>query len=224
MQNYEITTSMFPVAPPYDMVYKNEVTDQPVGPHSHNAVEFYYTLTDLPDVLLNDKVSEVKAGTLLVIPTFCTHQLYHEAGKLYERYIFSINTQWLDTVFCEGAPEFSYLKDTPMPILLYPDKKGKQELKEKFEKLMSYEDRTSIAAITAFLDTLSFIHDMTKKLNLKKKQNLPISPSQKKVNNIKIIVLYQLIIVMLIMKVYIIQTLYIMNLKKRYKKNINCLH
>ncbi len=184
MQNYEITTSMFPVAPPYDMVYKNEVTDQPVGPHSHNAVEFYYTLTDLPDVLLNDKVLEVKAGTLLVIPTFCIHQLYHEAGKLYERYIFSINTQWLDTVFCEGAPEFSYLKDTPMPILLYPDKKGKQELKEKFEKLMSYEDRTSIAAITAFLDTLSFIHGMTKKLNLKKKQNLPISPSQKKVNGI----------------------------------------
>ena len=133
MQNYEITTSMFPVAPPYDMVYKNEVTHQPVGPHSHNAVEFYYTLTDLPDVLLNDKILEVKAGTLLVIPTFCTHQLYHEAGKLYERYIFSINTQWLDTVFCEGAPEFSYLKDTPMPILLYPDKKGKQELKEKFE-------------------------------------------------------------------------------------------
>ena len=43
---------------------------------------------------------------------------------------------------------------------------------------------TSIATITAFLDTLSFIHDMTKKLNLKKKQNLPISPSQKKVNDI----------------------------------------
>ena len=65
MSNIEFSTSMYPVAPPFDIVYKHEATDHPVGPHSHNAAELYYTLTDLPDVLLNDKVLEVKAGTLL---------------------------------------------------------------------------------------------------------------------------------------------------------------
>ena len=184
MSHNEITTTMFPVAPPYDMVYRNESTDYPVGPHSHNAVEIYYTLTDLPDVLLNDKILEVKAGTLLVIPTFCTHQLYHEAGKVYERYIFTINTQWLDAVFCEGAKEFSYLKDAPSPLILYPDSEKKVQLKEKFDDLLIYEDKNSIEALHAFLNTLSFIHLMTRKLNLKKKQELPISLSQKKVNDI----------------------------------------
>ena len=180
----EITITMFPVAPPFDIVYRNESTDQPVGPHSHNAVEIYYTLTDLPDVLLNDTILEVKAGTLLVIPTFCTHQLYHEAGKVYERYIFSINTQWLDAVFCEGAKDFSYLKDTPSPLILYPDNKMKQDLKEKFDNLLTLEDKNSIEALSAFLDTLSLVHMMARELNLKKKQELPISPSQKRVNDI----------------------------------------
>ena len=177
-------TILFPVAPPYDMVYRNEATDTPVGPHSHNAAELYFTLTDLPDVLLNDKVLEVKAGTLLIIPTFCTHQLYHEAGKTYERYIFSINTEWLDSVFCDGATEYSYLKDTPNPLLIPPDETGIQELKATFDKLLSMDSKTSIEAIMCFLETINFTHKLTKSLNIKKKQELPISPSQKKVNDI----------------------------------------
>lgn len=184
MSHYQITTTMFPVAPPYDIVYRKESTDHPVGPHSHNAAELYYTLTDLPDVLLNDKVLEVKSGTLLVIPTFCTHQLYHEAGKIYERYIFSINTQWLDSVFCEGAKDFSYLKDAPAPLIIQPDEKRKTELKEKFDNLLTFKEKNSIEALSAFLDTFSLIHSMTRKFNLKKKQELPISPSQKRVNDI----------------------------------------
>ncbi len=184
MSHNQITTTMFPVAPPYDMVYRKESTDHPVGPHSHNAAELYYTLTDLPDVLLNDKVLEVKSGTLLVIPTFCTHQLYHEVGKIYERYIFSINTQWLDSVFCEGAKDFSYLKDAPTPLIIQPDEKRKTELKEKFDNLLTFKEKNSIEALSAFLDTFSLIHSMTRKFNLKKKQELPISPSQKRVNDI----------------------------------------
>lgn len=184
MSNIEFSTSMYPVAPPFDIVYKHEATDHPVGPHSHNAAELYYTLTDLPDVLLNDKVLEVKAGTLLVIPTFCTHQLYHEAGKVYERYIFSINTQWLDSVFCEGAADFSYLADSPNPILIYINQNMRKEIKESFDKLISIKENTSIKAMSAFMDTLALIHGMTRKMNLKKKQELPISPSQRKVNDI----------------------------------------
>ena len=44
---------------PFEVVYRNESTKSPVLPHTHNALEIYFTLSDLPDVLLNNKVSEV---------------------------------------------------------------------------------------------------------------------------------------------------------------------
>lgn len=182
--NNPLNTILFPVAPPYDMVYKNEATDNPVGPHSHNAAELYYTLTDLPDVLLNDTVLEVKAGTLIIIPAFCTHQLYHEAGKAYERYILSINTGWVDSVFCEGAADFAYLSDSPSPLLLTMTGKKGEELKARFNRLLKVKDITSITGINTFFEAFSFIHESAKQLNLKKKQKLPVTPSQKRVNEI----------------------------------------
>ncbi|MCR5734722.1 MAG: hypothetical protein K6G22_08980, partial [Lachnospiraceae bacterium] len=69
-----------------------------MGPHSHNATEFYYTLTDLPDVLLNDTVQAVPAGSLLIIPSYCVHQLFHEADVKYERYILTVHDRWLGSV------------------------------------------------------------------------------------------------------------------------------
>lgn len=182
--NNPLNTILFPVAPPYDMVYKNEATDNPVGPHSHNAAELYYTLTDLPDVLLDDTVLEVKAGTLIIIPAFCTHQLYHEAGKAYERYILSINTGWVDSVFCEGAADFAYLSDSPSPLLLTMTGKKGEELKARFNRLLKVKDITSITGINTFFEAFSLIHESAKQLNLKKKQKLPVTPSQKRVNEI----------------------------------------
>ena len=111
----------YPVAPPFDVVYRNAKAPYPVGPHTHNAAELYLTLTDLPDVLLNDTVSAVPAGTLLIIPAYCLHQLYHETNVTYERYILSINAEWLSAVFCEGKAEFSYLFAGTSPLLLFPD-------------------------------------------------------------------------------------------------------
>ena len=80
--------SMFPVAPPFDVAYRNEKAPYPVGPHSHNAAELYFTLTDLPDVLINDTVSAVPAGTLLILPASydalpCRVHLHHRYGCLF---------------------------------------------------------------------------------------------------------------------------------------------
>ena len=33
----------FPVAAPFDIAYKHSKTATPVGPHSHNAVELYFS-------------------------------------------------------------------------------------------------------------------------------------------------------------------------------------
>lgn len=172
---------MFPVAPPFDVVYKKESAPYPVGPHAHNAVELYYTLTALPDVLLNDKIFAVPAGTLLIIPTFCVHQLYHEIGTIYERYILSINTEWLDQVLCEGAIHFSFLKDSTNPLFLLPPN---PKLVHHFDTLLSHTDRTTPAAMADLFCFLSDLKEMTKELSLKQKQMLPVSASQGKVNEI----------------------------------------
>ena len=176
--------SMYPVAPPFDVVYKNASAPYPVGPHSHNAAELYFTLTDLPDVLLNDTVSAVPAGTLLIIPTFCVHQLYHESGIVYERYILSINTNWLKGALCDGAAVFSFLENTASPLLFTPTETQKQELILQLEDLLKYQDRATPEALASFFRFLSALQEHTSGLPLKECSRLPISPSQKKVNEV----------------------------------------
>ena len=173
---------MFPVAPPFDVAYRNESVSNPVGPHTHNAAEIYFTLTDLPDVLINDTVSAVPAGTILIIPSFCIHQLYHKTGVSYERYLMNLNTDWLNAVFCEGKDDFSYLLNSSAPVLLYPEGEQKKELIRHFDRLISFTNRTTPEAMVAFFQFLSLIHDMVSKLA--PQTELPISPSQEKVNNV----------------------------------------
>lgn len=66
----------FAVDIPFDVVYRKSRTSSPVKPHTHNALEIYFTLTDLPDVLLNDTVTSVPSGSLVIIPPHCVHQLF----------------------------------------------------------------------------------------------------------------------------------------------------
>ena len=178
------THYMFPVAPPFDVVYRNSDAPYPVGPHTHNAAELYFTLTDLPDVLLGNTVSAVPAGTLLIIPAFCVHQLYHETGVTYERYILSINTQWLDALLCDGAKDVAYLSDSTQPVLLFPTKEQKRKLLRLFDELLSHNANvTSPEAMTAFFQLFSEIHAEAGMIAPKAQKGLPISPSQKRVND-----------------------------------------
>ncbi len=172
----------FPVAAPFDAVYRNSHTDSPVGPHSHNAAELYFTLSDLPDVLLNDTVSAVPAGTLIIIPPFCVHQLYHESGKVYERYILSINTHWLDSVFCNKKDTFTYLKDSSKPILLSPKLSQREKWMLELDKLLSLPSLISPEALSCFFDLLSTLNQMVDTLSAENNRQLPISATQKRIN------------------------------------------
>lgn len=175
---------LYYVGSPYDIAYRNSVSEFPVGPHSHNAAEFYYTLTDLPDVLLNDTVQAVPAGSLLIIPAFCVHQLFHEVNVKYERYILTVHDKWLDSVLSEGMSEYAYVRDSDHPIVLFPEEK-KEELLRHFDELLSINDRSSLEAMISLFRLLNDIHRMKKaqkdSLNM---HLLPVSESQKKVNDI----------------------------------------
>ncbi len=174
----------FPITSPFDAVYRKDSPAVPVGPHSHNGVELYLTLSDLPDVLLNDTVSRVPAGTLIIIPPFCVHQLYHEAGTVYERYILSINTSWLDAVFCDNKEAFSYLKRSTTPLLLTPDDAGKEALLQHLQLLQSHPDSSSpkiLARLFSFLDELN---ETVNRLAPESNRTFPISSTQKHINDI----------------------------------------
>lgn len=172
----------FPVAAPFDIVYKNSYSDSPVGPHSHNAAELYFTLSDLPDVLLNDTVSAVPAGTLIIIPPFCVHQLYHEIGKVYERYILSINTQWLDSVFCHKEDSFAYLKESATPLLLTPKPSQREKWIPDLDRLISFSSNTSPEALSCFFALLSTLNQMVDTLSPETNHRFPISTTQQRIN------------------------------------------
>lgn len=178
------TILTFPVAAPFDIVYRNNSTDSPVGPHSHNAVELYFTLSDLPDVLLNDTVSAVPAGTLIIIPPFCVHQLYHEIGKVYERYILSINIQWLEEVFCHQKDAFGYLKEHSSPLFLTPDSSMRQKWIVGLANLISLSVFTTPEAMSLFFDLLGLLNQMVNQLSPERAQNFPISSGQNRTNEI----------------------------------------
>lgn len=103
---------------PYELFYKNEATSYPVGAHTHNAAELYLTMTDLPDVLLNDTISMVPKGSLILIPPFCIHQLYHEKDVIYERYILNIDIHWLENVLCSKQELTECLSYGEHPLIL----------------------------------------------------------------------------------------------------------
>ncbi len=174
----------FPVSAPFDAVYRNSHTDSPVGPHSHNAVELYFTLSDLPDVLLNDTVSAVPAGTLIIIPPFCVHQLYHEVGKVYERYILSINTQWLDGVFCHKEDTFAYLKESAPPLLLAPKPSQREKWILELDRLISVPSITAPEALSCFFDLLSTLNQMVDTISPETNRQPPISTTQQRINEI----------------------------------------
>lgn len=174
----------FPIMSPFDIVYRNGSVSHPVGPHSHDAVEVYYTLSDLPDVLLNDTVSAVPAGTLIIIPPFCVHQLYHEIEKLQERYILSINIQWLNTVFCQKENTFSYLKESNRPLLITLTTSQKEEWQPLLNHLLSFPFIHTPEAMSCFFETLAVLNKLINHNSTKSICSLPVSSGQKRTNEI----------------------------------------
>lgn len=149
----------YSVAAPYHVIYKNNNPYYPVGPHSHNAVELYLNLSDLPDVLLNDTVNPVPASTLLIIPPFMVHQLYR-VDSVYERYILSINSQWLETVFCEQGDCLSYLHRSTTPYVLPLTEAEKILLISQLKDLLAIPNTCSAKAMTCLFSILSSIDRM----------------------------------------------------------------
>lgn len=170
---------------PYELTYKKDIATLPVDAHTHNVAEIYLTLTDLPDALLDDTVSSVKRGSLIVIPPFCVHQLYHEKCTCYERYIMNIDSEWLENVFRGSNVRADYLKNTAKPLIIYIDDAALPVLIRKMKKFILIQDEKSIASIRQFFELFDTIDSFVKD---NQKNEFPARPvitnAQKRVNEI----------------------------------------
>ncbi|MBE6023533.1 MAG: helix-turn-helix domain-containing protein [Cellulosilyticum sp.] len=170
---------------PYDVVYRNSSTSFPVKPHTHNALEIYFTLTNLPNVLLNDTVSSVSKGSLIVIPPHYVHQLFNQNLTVYERYIITINSNWLNTVLDKQTELMSYASYTSLPTIVRLSNSDISILCDKLDNYLQNHSTSSLSRYADFFSILSILDAaITKGLNKNLSVKLSISQSQKNVNEI----------------------------------------
>lgn len=180
----------FSVDCPFDVVYRKSSTSTPVNPHTHNALEIYFTLTDLPDVLLNDTVSSVSSGSLIVIPPHYVHQLFNQKLTTYERYIVTINSAWLSAVLGNESMLMSYASTTCPPQVISLSSAKFSKLRAMLnDYLQAYPSpNTSISSMVNLSDFFSLLKNLdlliTEGIKKSSTGSLSVSQSQKTVNSI----------------------------------------
>lgn len=172
----------FPMGIPMEAGYRNSSAAKPVGPHAHNGAEIYLTLTALPDVLLDDQVFAVPADTLIIIPPFCVHQLYHEANVVYERYVLNLQDAWLKSALFDLSTALPCLFQDAQPMLLTLTETQKKELTDQFRKLLSFSRMTEPLALACFFTLLDLVYKLAPAGSSEFAHSAHASASQQKVN------------------------------------------
>lgn len=175
----------FAVNEPFELFYRNSATSYPVGAHTHNSIEIYLTLTNLPDVLLNNTVSKVGKETLIIIPPFCVHQLYHKKEEVYERYILNINNDWLDKIFYNMPNPLDYLKRSDQPLILPLKKSQLSLLIDLLNRFLPMQEEQGLKTIAEFMNLLYVLDDIVKEARAHFSiEKMEVTGTQKTINNI----------------------------------------
>lgn len=170
---------------PYELFYKNSSTNAPVGAHTHNKAEIYLTLTDLPDALLGNTVSRIPKGTLIIIPPFCVHQMYHQKDVFYERYILNLDIQWLENVLGSKQELAEYLDRSATPLIMPLSEDQVTAITHAMQTVLPIIHEKSIKSTAEFLTMLSVLDSAVHEFHKNKTApNIFISNSQITVNNI----------------------------------------
>lgn len=169
----------------YEIVYRKSSTSAPAKPHTHNAMEIYFTLTDLPDVLLNDTVSSVAANSLIVIPPHTVHQLYHQKETVYERYIVTVNSHWLEQVLNNTLTKMHYAFPGGQPSIISLSESQVSLLSHNLSQYLKKHKNSDLPALADFFALLDVLNTMISEgLNKSDEHLRSISRSQQNVNEI----------------------------------------
>lgn len=169
---------------PFEIVYRNNSTSDPVRPHTHNALEIFFTLSDLPDVLLNDTVSGVASGTLIIIPPYNIHQLFTQKLTRYERYIITVSTDWLSNVLGSDPELMRYASPSGQPKMISLTGSQVTELRHKLDHYLDRDSAPSVSGYADFFTVLGALDELITEGLAGQQTALSISSSQKKVNGI----------------------------------------
>lgn len=169
---------------PYEIIYKKGDNKYPIGPHSHDGIEFYLTLSPLPDILLNETVSRVEAGTLIVIPPNCIHQLFQDKHQVYERYIVSIDINWLGTVL-SGHSDHHHTVCTQLdtPLLIPLSENQIDTLCTAMDLFMQKKESSAFCILADFFHLLNRFEELLK-TSIPAKPVSSVSSTQETVNRI----------------------------------------
>ena len=145
----------------FDIAYKKEKARFPMPPHTHNAIEIFLNLSELPSVLMGTSVLSLQPDVLLLFPSYCIHQMTPAENSIYERYILTINTSWFESVLGEqGSREYGYFKDSEKPLMIPLTTKQKKEIVGKMEQLIQCGSKTTFFKMNCFFDVMSWIHQI----------------------------------------------------------------
>ena len=178
-----MNTLFFPINTPYEAAHRNDSPAFPVGPHSHDGAEVYLTLTELPDVLLGDRIYSAPAGTLIIIPPFCVHQLYHETGKIYDRFVLNVSKKWISEVFFYPSDSFLCGETINQPLIIPLKETEKKKLMNLFHKLLLCASPTSPETLVCLFELLDMLIKLENS-SFPATAHAGISSSQQKVNDI----------------------------------------
>lgn len=140
----------------FEIVHRSEPRTYQMPPHTHNAIEIYLNLTNLPNAMLGSMLLPLDPNVLLIIPSYCIHQFTQDDGKSYERYILTINTSWLDCIMDEHA-DIEYLKDSEKPIIIALSDERKTELIHRFENCLSCSNNDTFLKMSYFFDIMAYL-------------------------------------------------------------------
>lgn len=168
----------------YDIVHRRNICTTPILPHTHDATEIYLNLSSLSNALLGNQVFTATPGTLILIPPFCVHQLFDRTDELYDRYILSVNTAWLESIFPHGAVRYEYLKNGGEPLLLSLSAASLNTLQRSFETLLAFQDSDTFDAMTAFFECMTLVDDIVQRRSKGNPEGVRISTTQQTVADI----------------------------------------
>ena len=93
----------------FEIVHKTENGIFTMPPHTHNAVEIYLNLTDVPNILLGSNVIPFPKNTLLLIPAYCIHKVIAPESLNYEDAKELMN-QLSSLIQCNNSDKFKKLQ------------------------------------------------------------------------------------------------------------------
>lgn len=147
----------------FEVVHKTESGIFTMPPHTHNGVEVYLNLTDVPNILLGTKVVPFCKNTLLLIPAYCIHKVIAPESLVYERYIMTIHMAWLENVIGEEFErQYAYFKDAQNPLVFHLEEEETNRFVDYFAALLQCADSLKFEKLHIFFSILSQIHQIAK--------------------------------------------------------------